>query len=183
MWGWAVVALHARSGSLACFWVGPLPGSNSRRAVGDQTFIPNSLMCKKQTSVSHSSSEAELTSSDAGVIMHDLRAVQLWDCVLSAFILTCQILILWLIMFLPTFLDHFVLRSGTFLKTTEAVIRMIASGRSPSLRHVARAHRANLDWLFERSNLDSATPAHYVRTNEHLADILTKGSHLRNGSR
>ena len=111
-----MVALHARSGSLAFFWVGPLPGSNSRRTVGDQTCIPNSLMCKKHTSVSHSSSEAELTSSDAGVIMHALRAVQLWDCVLSAFILTCEILILWLIMFLPTFLDHLVLRSCTFFE-------------------------------------------------------------------
>ena len=146
-----MVALHARSGSLASLWVGPLPGSNSRRTVGDQTCIPNSLMCKKHTSASHSSSEAELTSLDAGLIMHALRAVEVWDCVLPTFILTCQILILWLILFLPTFLDHLVLRSFTFLKTTEAVIRMITSGRSPSLRHVARTHKVNLDWLLREA--------------------------------
>ena len=32
---------------------------------GSQTFVPISWMCKKQTSVSHSSTEAELTSLDA----------------------------------------------------------------------------------------------------------------------
>ena len=36
---------------------------------GSQTFVPTSWMCKKQTSVSHSSTEAEIISLDAGLRM------------------------------------------------------------------------------------------------------------------
>ena len=35
-----------------------------------------------------------------------------------------------------------------------AVIQMINKGRSPNLRHVSRTHRLDLDWSFERLNLD-----------------------------
>ena len=37
---------------------------------------------------------------------------------------------------------------------TEAVIKMIIKGRSPTMRHVSRTHRVALDWLFDRINLD-----------------------------
>ena len=37
---------------------------------------------------------------------------------------------------------------------TDAVIKMIIKGRSPTMRHVSRTHRVALDWLFERINLD-----------------------------
>ena len=33
----------------------------------------------------------------------------------------------------------------------EAVIKMIIKGRSPTMRHVFRTHRVELDWLFEES--------------------------------
>ena len=36
---------------------------------------------------------------------------------------------------------------------TEAVIKMIFKGRSPTMRHVFRTHRVALDWLFDRINL------------------------------
>ena len=36
----------------------------------------------------------------------------------------------------------------------EAVIKIIISGRSPTMRHVSRTHRVALDWLFDRINLD-----------------------------
>ena len=35
--------------------------------LGSHTFVPISWMCKKQTSVSHSSTESEITSLDAGL--------------------------------------------------------------------------------------------------------------------
>ena len=35
----------------------------------------------------------------------------------------------------------------------EAVIKMISTGRSPTMRHVSRTHRVALDW-FDRINLD-----------------------------
>ena len=48
---------------------------------GSQTFVPISWMCKKQTSVSHSSTEAELVSLDAGL----RTALDLWDLVIEVF--------------------------------------------------------------------------------------------------
>ena len=42
-------------------------------------------MCKKQTSVSHSSTEAEVISLDAGLRMDGLHALDLWDLVTEVF--------------------------------------------------------------------------------------------------
>ena len=42
-------------------------------------------MCKKQTSVSHSSTEAEETSLDAGLRMDGIPALDLWDVVIEVF--------------------------------------------------------------------------------------------------
>ena len=35
------------------------------------------------------------------------------------------------------------------MEDNDAVIKMCIKGRSPALRHVARTHRINLDWLSE----------------------------------
>ena len=48
-------------------------------------FVPISWMCKKQTSVSHSSTEAELISLDAGLRMDGILALDLWDLVIEVF--------------------------------------------------------------------------------------------------
>ena len=61
----------------------------------------------------------------------------------------------------------------------EAVITMIIKGRSPTMRHVSRTHRDALDWLFDRSNLDSKIQIKYIDTKNQLANILTKGSFTR----
>ena len=52
---------------------------------GSQTLVPTSWMCKKQTSVSHSSTEAEVTSLDAGFRMDGIPALDLWDLVIEVF--------------------------------------------------------------------------------------------------
>ena len=49
------------------------------------TFVPTSWTCKKQTSVSHSSTEAEIISLDAGLRMEAIPAVDLWDLVIEVF--------------------------------------------------------------------------------------------------
>ena len=46
---------------------------------GSHTFVPISWMCKKQTSVSHSSTESEIISLDAGLRLDGLLALELWD--------------------------------------------------------------------------------------------------------
>ena len=52
---------------------------------GSRTFVPVSWMCKKQTSVSHSSTEAEIISLDAGLRMDGIPALTLWDSVIEVF--------------------------------------------------------------------------------------------------
>ena len=52
---------------------------------GSHTFVPTSWMCKKQTSVSHSSTEAEIISLDAGLRMDGIHALDLSDLVKEVF--------------------------------------------------------------------------------------------------
>ena len=47
--------------------------------LGSHTFVPISWMCKKQTSVSHSSTESEIISLDAGLRLDGIRALDFWD--------------------------------------------------------------------------------------------------------
>ena len=50
---------------------------------GSHTFVPISWMCKKQTSVSHSSTESEIISLDTGLRLDGLLALELWDLIVS----------------------------------------------------------------------------------------------------
>ena len=52
---------------------------------GSHTFVPKSWMCKKQTSVSHSSTEAEIISLDAGLRMDGIPSLDLWELVIEVF--------------------------------------------------------------------------------------------------
>ena len=58
----------------------------------------------------------------------------------------------------------------------EAVIKICLKGRSPTLRHISRTHRVDLDWLIERIKTDPGIQMKYVGTNEQMADMLTKAS-------
>ena len=51
--------------------------------LGSRTFVPIIWMCKKQTSVSHSSTESEIISLDAGLRMDGLPALDMWDLVIE----------------------------------------------------------------------------------------------------
>ena len=51
--------------------------------VGSHTFVPISWMCKKQTSVSHSSTKSEIISLDAGLRMDGIPALDLWDLIVT----------------------------------------------------------------------------------------------------
>ena len=52
---------------------------------GSHTFVPISWMCKKQTSVSHSSTESEIISLDTGLRLDGLPALELWDLIVTVF--------------------------------------------------------------------------------------------------
>ena len=50
---------------------------------GSHTFVPISWMCKKQTSVSHSSTESKNISLDAGLRLAGIPALDLWDLIVA----------------------------------------------------------------------------------------------------
>ena len=52
---------------------------------GSHTFVPISWMRKKQTAVSHSSTESEIISLDTGLRLDGLPALELWDLIVSVF--------------------------------------------------------------------------------------------------
>ena len=66
-----------------------------------------------------------------------------------------------------------------YFEDTEVVIKMTIKGRSPTVRRVSRTHRSALDWLFDRINLEPEMQKTYVDTKNQLADMLTKGSLMR----
>ena len=84
-------APHCRSGLFQdSDFAGDLEDSKSTSGgtlcvFGSHTFVPISWMCKKQTSVSHSSTEAELISLDAGLRLDGIPALTLWDLVVEVF--------------------------------------------------------------------------------------------------
>ena len=50
---------------------------------GSHTFVPTSWMCKKQTALSHSSTESENISLDAGLRLDGIPALDLWDLIVA----------------------------------------------------------------------------------------------------
>ena len=169
--------------------------------LGSHTFVPLSWMCKKQTAVSHSSTESEIISLDTGLRLDGLPALELWDLIVSVLGNVSRVSDR---SGKPESDEHKYHKSQNKIDVTrdidavlsnvqsarreallyvlednEAVIKMIMKGRSPTMRHVSRTHRVALDWLFDRINLDSKNQIKYIDTKNQLADILTKGNFTR----
>ena len=157
-------------------------------------------MCKKQTSVSHSSTESEIISLDAGLRLDGIPALGLWDLIVAVLGNTNQndqarrdpyksptrkkipgkIDDLDSVDFIPSNVKSSHQEALLYVfEDNEAVIKMIIKGRSPTMRHVSRTHRVALDWLFDRNNLDPKIQIKYIDTKNQLADILTKGNFTR----
>ena len=135
-------------------------------------------MCKKQTSVSHSSTESEIISLDASLRMDGIPALDLWDLIVTVlhgntnqndqvrerdpYKSPARKKILGMIDDLNNvdFISSNVNSSCKeallyIFEVNEAVIKMIIKGRSPTMRHVSRTYRVALDWLFDGLNLDT----------------------------
>ena len=120
-------------------------------------------MCKKQTSVSQSSTESEIISLDEGSRMDGIPALDLWDLVIDVFHSSANQTNktkddresrgnLWVktqpsmrkqIPTMHTNLDLTTIGSNAMwyvFEDNEAVIKMIITGRSPTMRHVSRTH-------------------------------------------
>ena len=165
---------------------------------GSHTFVPISWMCKKQTSVSHSSTESEIICLDTGLRLGGLPALELWDLIVSVFgnishisDRTGQLVNgknkshnkIDAMQDIDSVLSNVQSASQEALlhvfEDKEAVIKMIMKGRSPTMRHVSRTHRVALDWLFDRIHLDHKIQIKYIDTKNQLADILRKENFTR----
>ena len=166
--------------------------------LGRHTFVPISWMCKKQTSVSHSSTEPEIISLDTGLRLDGLPALELWDLIVSVFGNISHISdrtvkpvngknkshnkidAMQDIDSVPSNVQSARQEALLYVfEDNEAVIKMIMKGRSSTMRHVSRTHRVAFDWLFDRINLDPKIQIKYIDTKNQLADILTKGNFTR----
>ena len=152
---------------------------------GSHTFVPTSWMCKKQTSVSHSSTASEIISLDTGLRLDGLPVLELWDLVVSVLgnmnqthertgrpVITDKsrksqrrIDVMKDIDSVPSNVQSSHQEALLYaFEDNEAVIKMIIKGRSPTMRHVSRKHRVALDWLFDRINLDPKIQIKYMDT-------------------
>ena len=165
---------------------------------GSHTFVPISWMCKKQTAVSHSSTESEIISMDIGLRLDGLRALELWDLIVSVFGNVSRVSdgsgkpdndvhkrhksqkkidVKEDIDSVPSNVQSARQEALLYVfEDNEAGIKMIIKGRSPTMRDVSRTQTFALDWLFDRINLDSKIQVKYIDTKNLLADILTKGN-------
>ena len=170
---------------------------------GSHTFVPVSWMCKKQISVSDSSTESEIISLDAGPRLDGIPALDLWDLIVAVLhgntnqskLVRGNLCTSPTRKSIPGKMDDlndvdFVSSNANYsrkealfyiFEDNEAVIKMLIQGRSPTMRHVSRTHRVALDWLFDRINLDPKIHIKYIDTKNQLADILTKGNFTRDG--
>ena len=168
---------------------------------GSHTFVPISWICKKQTAVSHSSTESEIISLDTGLRLDGLPALESWDLIVSVLGNISRISersgkpensenkhhkshnkidAMKDIDSVPSNVQSARQESLLYVfEDNEAVIKMIIKGRSHTMRHVPRTLRVALDWLFDRINLDSKIQMKYIDTKNQLADILTKGNFTR----
>ena len=150
-------------------------------------------MCKKQTAVSHSSSESEIISLDTGLRLDGLPALELWDLIVSVLGNISlvsdrsgkpdndvhkrhksqkKIDVMEDTDSVPSNFQSARQEALLYVfEDNEAVVKMIIKGRSLTMRHVSRTHRVALDWLFDRINLDSKIQIKYIDTKNQLADI------------
>ena len=151
-------------------------------------------MCKKQTAVSHSSTESEIISLDTGLRLDGLPALELWDLIVSVLGNISRvsdrtgqpvngknkshnkIAVIQDIDSVPSNVQSARQEALLYVfEDNEAVIKMIIKGRSPTMRHVSRTHRVALDWLFDRINLDPKIQIKYIDTKKPTRRHLDKG--------
>ena len=116
---------------------------------GPNTFFPLSWICKKQTAVSRSTTEAEVISLAYSLFSEALPTLQLWCGILKRDVRL------------------------EVLEDNEATIKIIKKKGSAKLHHVTRTHKVNLASTYDAFE-DPFIDIEYVNTKEQVADIFTK---------
>ena len=66
--------------------------------------------------------------------------------------------------------------SMIIMEDNDAVIKMTIKVRAPTMRHMQRTHRIDVDSLFENIHKMQGLSIKYISTKLQIADIFTKGS-------
>ena len=116
---------------------------------GDTTKFPLAGVSKTQTAMAVSTPEAELNAGNAGLIYEMIPAEDVCDL--------------------------FLRRSYKSLhqEDNQAMIRVVKSGRNPTMRHLSRVHRVSVASLYERYQ-EEGREIKYCDTKDMAADIYTK---------
>ena len=117
--------------------------------VGPNSFFPLAAKAQKQTSVAHSTVEAEIVSADTAVRTIGLPALDLWEPVLGRSV------------------------ALTLIEDNESTAAIIRSGRNPTMRHMSRTQGVNVSWLHDLYKKKTFGVV-YTRTEAQCADIFTK---------
>ena len=104
---------------------------------GPRSRFPLSGCSKKQAAVSHSTPEAEIIACAFGLRTEGIPAMQLWDVLLGR----------------PVDLQC--------LEDNQAMMRVVETGRNPTMRYIGRTHGVSIAWLHER-----------FKEKHHLDDLL-----------
>jgi hypothetical protein len=119
------------------------------KLAGPNTSFPLAGLSKKQTCVSHSTTESEIVAADLAARSEGLPALQLWE----------------------TILDRAV--ELRFYEDNQACITIVGTGRNPQLRHLGRTHKVDVQWLHEMF-ADAGFQLEYIQSDDQAADIFTK---------
>ena len=160
--------------------------------VGPNTFAPITASCKKQTCVSHSSTESEIVAAEQAIRTEGLQALAFWELATELLRTDRPDEKVETQSAIPNAieLDPYSERydPGKFFAYTrkknhttvlviaednEAVIKIIAKARSMALRHLPRTHRIDVHWLFEVCSHPRVL-MRYCNTKQQIADLMTK---------
>ena len=158
--------------------------------VGPNTFAPITASCKKQTCVSHSSTESEIVAAEQAVRTEGLQALAFWEFVVDLLSDTHGAkkmtetsgkveLNPYSERFDPVRYFASTRRRGPTVtdliiaEDNQAVIKIVQKARSTALRHLPRTHRIDLQWLFEVCS-NPHVCMRYVGTLQQVADLMTK---------
>ena len=122
--------------------------------VGPSTFIPLSGVSKRQTSASHCTPEAEIVAADLGVRTEGLPALTLWEVLLGRSV------------------------QCVLCEDNETCIRVLETGRNPTMRHIGRTHKVDVAFLHERF-IDGDICIEATESENQSADIFTKSFVLK----
>ena len=116
---------------------------------GPNSCFPIAGVSKRQTCVSHSTPEAEMVSMDHALRHCGLPCLDLWHRLLPH---------------LPGLVVH---------EDNQAMIKVVESGRNPTMRYIGRTHGVSVAWLHETFKGEDLALAYEI-TSRMCADIYTK---------